>query len=107
MQYNGAPPDNQPSLRFCCRPTLHRALDAGQLRQKLQVLLPTNEKEYDFLATESVDYPCSLQREFEMAVNISKAILLHVLGRNTPLKVLGLSCTMYQTIAMRCTIQLS
>lgn len=66
---------------------VQRALDAGQRRQKLQLLLPTNEKEYDFLATEALDYPCSLQREFEMAVNLSKAILLHVLGKATPLKV--------------------
>lgn len=66
---------------------VQRALNAGQRRQRLQLLLPTNEKQYDFLATESVDYPCSLQAEFEMAVNLSKAILLHVLGNNTPLKV--------------------
>ncbi len=67
--------------------TTHRALDQGIKRQKLQLLLPVNEKEFDFLLTESVDYPCSLQREFETAVNLSKAVLLHVLGRSTPLKV--------------------
>ena len=30
-------------------------------------LLPVNEKEISFMATEPVDYPCSLQKEFDTA----------------------------------------
>ena len=41
---------------------VRRGLDAGLNRQMLTLLLPVNEKEYNFLNTEPVDYPCSLQK---------------------------------------------
>ena len=39
---------------------VQQALGEGVLRQRLDLILPINEKKYDFLAIESMDYPCSL-----------------------------------------------
>lgn len=56
-------------------------LKAGHTRQRLQLILPVNEKQYDFLATDAVDYPCSLQREFESCCSLVTAILEGVTGQ--------------------------
>lgn len=60
---------------------IKRGLDAGHTRQRLQLILPVNEKQYDFLATDAVDYPCSLQREFESCCSLVTAILEGVTGQ--------------------------
>jgi hypothetical protein len=56
------------------------ALDQNQLRQQIDVLLPVNEKERRFTATEPMDYPCSLQKEFDCACSLTKSLLQRVLG---------------------------
>lgn len=56
------------------------ALDQGVLRQQVDLLLPINEKERSFTATEPDDYPCSLQKEFDVACNLTTALLQRVLG---------------------------
>jgi hypothetical protein len=47
----------------------------GKLRHRVDLLLPVNEKEFDFLATEPIDYPCSLQKEFDTACSLAKLLL--------------------------------
>ena len=56
------------------------ALSAGILRQQIDFLLPINEKEKRFTATEPDDYPCSLQREFDVVAALTTALLQRVLG---------------------------
>jgi hypothetical protein len=52
-------------------------------RQQIDFLLPINEKERRFTATEPDDYPCSLQREFEVACSLTTAMLQRVLNDPT------------------------
>lgn len=56
------------------------ALADGILRQQIDLLLPINEKERRFTATEPDDYPCSLQKEFEVVSALTTALLQRVLG---------------------------
>jgi hypothetical protein len=48
-------------------------------RQQIDFLLPINEKERRFTATEPDDYPCSLQREFDVACSLTTAMLQKVI----------------------------
>ena len=50
------------------------------LRQQIDFLLPINEKERRFTATEPDDYPCSLQREFEVTCSLTTALLQRILN---------------------------
>ncbi|KAI3423940.1 hypothetical protein D9Q98_009774 [Chlorella vulgaris] len=59
------------------------ALDAGMQRQTVVFLLPINEKEADFTQTEPVDYPCSLQKEFDTVCLLAKSLLQRLLGQGT------------------------
>lgn len=45
----------------------------------LRLLLPINEKEANFNGLDPVDYPCSLAKEFGVAVNLSR-LLIEKLG---------------------------
>jgi hypothetical protein len=45
----------------------------------LRLLLPINEKEVNFNGLDPVDYPCSLAKEFGVAVNLSR-LLIEKLG---------------------------
>jgi len=56
------------------------AVEDGKRRHRLDFILPINEKKYDFLAIESMDYPCSLSEEFETAVRLGKQVLSNVAG---------------------------
>ncbi|KAI7838107.1 hypothetical protein COHA_008115 [Chlorella ohadii] len=49
----------------------------------VSLLLPVNEKEADFNSTEPVDYPCSLQKEFDTACALTKGLLQRLLGAGT------------------------
>jgi len=51
------------------------ATACGCRRQAVQLLLPINQRELNFLSTEPMDYPCSLYDEYRAAVNVVKAIL--------------------------------
>jgi len=51
------------------------AIVSGGSRQRIDLLLPINEKKYNFLAIESMDYPCSLMEEFKTAVEVSGNLL--------------------------------
>ncbi|KAL4421315.1 hypothetical protein ABPG75_010606 [Micractinium tetrahymenae] len=62
------------------------ALDAGSLRQTVVFLLPVNEKEADFTNTEPMDYPCSLQKEFDTACALTRSLLQRLLGAEVELK---------------------
>lgn len=48
--------------------------------QQVDFLLPINEKERRFTATEPDDYPCSLQKEFEVACSLTTAMLQRILN---------------------------
>ncbi|GMH33790.1 hypothetical protein BSKO_01624 [Bryopsis sp. KO-2023] len=63
------------------REAVQRGLDAGRNRQRLQLILPVNEKQYDFLASDPVDYPCNLKTEFESCCSLVKAIMEGVTGK--------------------------
>jgi hypothetical protein len=54
-------------------------LSENLTRQQIDFLLPINEKERRFTATEPDDYPCSLQREFEVACSLTTGMLQRVL----------------------------
>jgi len=56
------------------------ALDQGILRQQVDFLLPVNEKERSFTATEPDDYPCSLKKEFDTACDLTTSLLQRVIG---------------------------
>jgi Domain of unknown function (DUF1995) len=58
-------------------------ISGNLLRQQIDFLLPINEKERRFTATEPDDYPCSLQREFEVACSLTTAMLQRVLNDPT------------------------
>ena len=45
----------------------------------MPLLLPVNEKEADFNSTEPVDYPCSLQKEFDVACALTRSLLQRLL----------------------------
>lgn len=51
------------------------AIGDGKRRHQVTFLLPVNEKEISFMATEPVDYPCSLQKEFDTACALAEALL--------------------------------
>lgn len=55
------------------------AVAAGQRRHAVELLLPVNEKERNFLATEADDYPCSLQKEFDVACSLTTSLLRRLL----------------------------
>lgn len=55
--------------------SINGGFQRGNLLQKLQFLVPVNEKKFDFLAIEAVDYPCSLRDEFESCCSLTKALL--------------------------------
>jgi hypothetical protein len=56
------------------------AIAQGQTRLQIDLLLPVNEKERRFTATEPDDYPCSLQREFDVVATLTIGLLQRVLG---------------------------
>lgn len=62
------------------------ALDAGSLRQTVVFLLPVNEKEANFTNTEPMDYPCSLQKEFDTACALTRSLLQRLLGGGLDIK---------------------
>ncbi|KAK9819742.1 hypothetical protein WJX72_001819 [[Myrmecia] bisecta] len=64
---------------------VQRGLDEGQLRHKVDFLLPVNEKEANFMAIDAVDYPCSLQKEFEACCSLTRLLLEELLGSGTKL----------------------
>ncbi|PSC76084.1 Conserved oligomeric Golgi complex subunit 6 [Micractinium conductrix] len=57
--------------------------EAGQLRQTLFFLLPVNEKESDFNNTEPLDYPCSLQKEFDTVCALTKSLMQRLMAPGT------------------------
>lgn len=57
------------------------ALQHQQLRQQIDFLLPVNEKERRFTATEPDDYPCSLQKEFDTAVKLTTLLLQKIANK--------------------------
>lgn len=63
------------------RDAVQRGLKMGHCRQRLQLILPVNEKQYDFLASDPVDYPCNLKTEFESCCSLTRAILEGVTGK--------------------------
>jgi len=67
--------------------TLERAMAEGVFRHRIDLLLPINEKEFDFGATESIDYPCSLMKEYETAINLTKLLFRKLLGDDAGLTI--------------------
>lgn len=61
-------------------------LDAGRTRQTITLLLPVNEKEADFNNIEPLDYPCSLQKEFDTVCALTKSLMQRLLGAETQIK---------------------
>jgi len=59
------------------------ALAEGKMRHRLDIILPINEKKYDYLAIEAMDYPCSLSEEFNAAVQITEKLLEALTGEDT------------------------
>jgi len=53
----------------------------GLLRHRIDLILPINEKKYDFQAIESMDYPCSLTEEFEVAVDLAENVAEMISGQ--------------------------
>lgn len=62
------------------RDSVQEGLTRGSKLQQLQFLLPVNEKQYDYLAIEAVDYPCSLFDEYQSCCSLTKAVLQQLLG---------------------------
>lgn len=54
--------------------------NATIVRQQIDFILPVNEKERRFTATEPDDYPCSLQREFDVACALTTSLLRRIIG---------------------------
>ena len=52
-----------------------RALADGLSRQTIKMLLPINQREYDFMATETADFPCSIQTEYKAAGALTRTLL--------------------------------
>eukprot|EP00884_Botryococcus_braunii_P021948 jgi/Botrbrau1/8437/Bobra.0237s0056.1 len=61
---------------------IRRARDGGTMRHMLRLLLPVNEKEANFNGLDPVDYPCSLAKEFSVAINLGR-LLIEKLGGET------------------------
>lgn len=59
--------------------SISKAIEDGIERQSLNLLLPVNEKEYAFMATEAFDYPCNIQTEFKSCETLTRAILNDIL----------------------------
>lgn len=57
-----------------------KAVADGRSRQKIELLNPINEKEAKFMNTEPVDYPCSLQKEFDTMCALTKSLLQRLTG---------------------------
>jgi len=55
--------------------TIRQALSNNILRQRIDFILPVNEKESNFMNTEAMDYPCSLQKEFDVAVSLTSSLI--------------------------------
>lgn len=55
--------------------TIRQALSDNILRQRIDFILPVNEKESNFMNTEAMDYPCSLQKEFDVTVSLTSTLL--------------------------------
>lgn len=54
---------------------VQRALEEGKKRQLLQILLPVDQRQFNFLDTEPRDYPCSITDEFMACSKVCAAIL--------------------------------
>jgi hypothetical protein len=54
---------------------IRQALSNNILRQRIDFILPVNEKESNFMNTEAMDYPCSLQKEFDVAVSLTSSLI--------------------------------
>jgi hypothetical protein len=52
----------------------------GKTRQTISLLNPVNEKEINFNATEPIDYPCSIQKEFDTLCVLTKSLLQRLSG---------------------------
>lgn len=57
-----------------------RALSDNIHCQRLEFILPVNEKESNFTNTEPMDYPCSLQKEFNTCCTLTVALIQRVIG---------------------------
>lgn len=52
-----------------------RALKEGKSRQLLQLLLPVDQRQFNYLDTEPRDYPCSIKDEFMACCKVTTSIL--------------------------------
>lgn len=60
---------------------VQQAITQGQKsRQRIDLLNPVNEKEINFNSTEPIDYPCSLQKEFDTLCSLTKSLLQRLSG---------------------------
>mmetsp|Transcript_21527 Transcript_21527/g.32036 ORF Transcript_21527/g.32036 Transcript_21527/m.32036 type:complete len:382 (-) Transcript_21527:168-1313(-) len=59
---------------------IEKGMDEGKKRYRVDFLLPINEKKYNFLAIESMDYPCSIKEEFLSAVELGEALIKDAFG---------------------------
>ncbi|XP_024520567.1 uncharacterized protein LOC112342666 [Selaginella moellendorffii] len=56
------------------REAIQRAVDDGKKTQQLELLLPVNQREFNFLDTEPRDYPCGVGEEFQACSKMVTAI---------------------------------
>lgn len=63
---------------------LENGLQGGKSRQLLQLLLPVDQRQFNFLDTEPRDYPCGIREEFNACSKVVASILqgLQVAGEN-------------------------
>eukprot|EP00245_Coleochaete_scutata_P000786 TRINITY_DN1094_c3_g1_i1.p1 TRINITY_DN1094_c3_g1~~TRINITY_DN1094_c3_g1_i1.p1 ORF type:complete len:410 (-),score=51.60 TRINITY_DN1094_c3_g1_i1:37-1266(-) len=59
---------------------LKRALADGLLRQQMRLLLPIDQRKFNFLDTEPRDYPCSIREEFISAKDVMTAVMRGAIG---------------------------
>eukprot|EP00210_Caulerpa_lentillifera_P004165 g3971.t1 len=73
-------PTSPIEMIFQAKHSIQEGLDRDMSLQQMQFLLPINEKQYNYLAIEAVDYPCSLFDEFQSCCSLTKAVLQQLLG---------------------------
>lgn len=69
-----------------------RALKEGKSRQLLQLLLPVDQRQFNYLDTEPRDYPCSIKDEFMACCKVTTSILKRLgsgIGNDVVVKRIG------------------
>ena len=73
----GGPPPLPPTALDMARQAgqaVDRAIAAGVQRQTLQLMLPINQRRENFMSTEGLDYPCSINAEYEAMSAVTTAV---------------------------------